>query len=289
MRIAVIGYGAFGKALSDILLENGHELSFFDPKKFPTMTLDEACDFGSTILYSAPSAALEQTVKDLSKKNREKPFIIACKGLADMRAIEPLSHPHVLSGPSFASDLKKHKKTTLTASSIIVRHIFENSFLKIEVSHDLHGIILCGSLKNIYSIYAGLMNIRPATEKYRTFLLDSVKEFKNILKENDCEPRTANLSCGFHDLAVTAANKKSRNYAFGQALSKAPGIDYLIYNSMKAPKIPKVSLKSDAPLIEGLSALRAMFASDSFFIPEDYETTLPIFATILRVIPNIVK
>lgn len=275
MRITIIGYGAYGKALSEILSFNGHDLFFYDPFVFPNISLEEAVNFGEIILFSAPSSTLYSTLKSLKSldsKNLEKPFILASKGLPDASFTKNLAHPHILSGPAFAADLIKHLPATLTTESVYVKHLFETPFLSIEICHDLHGILLCGSLKDIYAIYAGYHHVRPATEKFRTFLMDALKEIKLILKVNDCKPSTADYACGFRDLALTASTTRSRNYSLGYALGNTTSVTSKKY------------LKKDAPLTEGLSALRAMLDSKDFYIPDDPDTTIPIFLETMGII-----
>ena len=53
MLVTIIGAGAFGTALASILEENGHKFSFFDPKKFPEISLKSALESSDAIVFSA--------------------------------------------------------------------------------------------------------------------------------------------------------------------------------------------------------------------------------------------
>lgn len=272
MRISIIGAGAFGTALSKILLKNGHELAFYDPKVNPGYSLSSACDFAEAFVFSAPSCTLRDTLKHFDKDSKNKLFICASKGFLSLDDFSSLSKLQLLSGASFAEDLVESRPATLTTTSVSVARLFESDFLTFEICHDKLGILLCGSLKNIYAIYAGLAGLRPATREYQDYLIQSLEEFRTILRLNHCNPATAELSCGFRDLAVTSSDPRSRNYSFGVFIGGQ--------NSHKRP------LKSDST-IEGLSALRTLKNSKKHPLvlptdPDDFETSLPILHTVIK-------
>ena len=266
MRITIIGAGAFGTALSKILLQNGHELAFYDPAVNPSYSFRDACDFAETFVFSAPSHVLSDTVKKIPVKYYKKPFICASKGLLSMDPFRSLENVQILSGPAFAADLIHKKPTTLTATSVSVSRLFDADFITFEICHDKLGVLLCGTLKNIYAIYAGLCGIRPATADYQDYLLQSMREFQTILRLNHARPSTAQLSCGFRDLALTSSSAHSRNYTFGKNIRAGNSID-------------------SSETIEGLTALRLMAKmrkSGTFTLPDDLEHDLPILSIILQ-------
>ena len=43
MNIAMLGAGAFGKALGKILTDNGHAVKYYDPFLYPDVSIDQAC------------------------------------------------------------------------------------------------------------------------------------------------------------------------------------------------------------------------------------------------------
>lgn len=219
MRVTIIGAGAFGVALRSILEENAHEIVFFDPYKFPNVTLESTLENSEAIVFSAPSKTAKETIKNLPKSAKNLPFICTSKGFLTDEIFKSLKNFSVLSGPSFSKDVIAKKPMTLTATSHLTKDFFETTWIKFELTKDVKGVLLCGSLKNIYSIYSGAHNIKPATPEFRDFLAESIKEFKKILKTNNCSPNTAELACGFKDLALTASSENSRNYRLGQKLA----------------------------------------------------------------------
>ena len=85
MKLTLIGYGAFGSVLSKILMENGHELYFYDPIKFPNIPLKEALSFGSAVVFSAPSATLKNLIRHFDEGTLSRPFILASKGFTSLK------------------------------------------------------------------------------------------------------------------------------------------------------------------------------------------------------------
>lgn len=247
MLVTIIGAGAFGTALASILEENGHKFSFFDPKKFPEISLKSALESSDAIVFSAPSSVLETTLKSLPENAKSLPFINASKGFLSDEPFKKLKNFSIISGPSFSKDILDKKQTTLTVTDFFTKNLFETPWLKVEISRDKKGILLCGTLKNIFAIYSGSKNIKPATEEFRAFLIESIREMKAILKTNGCRPETAELACGFKDLALTASSENSRNYRLGKLLTG---------------KNADGSALDSSETIEGLSALRALKTSD---------------------------
>ena len=259
MHLAIIGAGAFGSALGKVLKENGHTFAFFDPKKFPKISLESALEGAGAVLFVAPSNTAEKTLKLLPK---DLPLICASKGFLSDRFFKDFKSFSIISGASFACDLERSFPITFTVSSVYVKNLFQTDWLSFEVTHDNLGILLCGSLKNIYAISAGFRGIRPATPEFRTFLIDALNEMKLVLKANGCDKNTANLSCGFKDLALTASSEHSRNYRLGKALR----------NSKKSTKEIAESLGT----VEGLNALNSLSSSD-LNLPEELPLLKEIF------------
>ena len=124
----------------------------------------------------------------------------------------------MLSGAGFAHDLAARHRMVLTTTDQRVVRMFSNEYLSFDVTDDKLGVLLCGALKNVYAISAGLSNIDTRTERGYKFLVEVVKELELILKENRCRPETASLSCGMPDLGITCT-PESRNYNFGRSLA----------------------------------------------------------------------
>lgn len=223
MRITILGAGAFGNALKDVLLENHHEVKFYDPNKFPDTTLDNATAEAEAIICTIPSAFAKDTLEKISNKNI--PLINASKGFLDLNTFKPFPNFSIISGGSFADQLIKKQPTILTATADLPAQLFKTNWLKIERTTDYLGVTLCGTLKNIYAIGSGEKSLKPNTKDFREYIERSLSELKFILSANNANPHTANLSCGKLDLIMTCANSASRNYQFGDLIRRRNHID----------------------------------------------------------------
>ena len=73
---------------------------------------------------------------------------------------------------------------------------------------------MCGALKNVYAIKAGLLGLERDSEKWQKFIMDVCFEMKKILAFNNANPDTVDLVCGIGDLKLTCGYP-SRNYEYG--------------------------------------------------------------------------
>jgi len=152
MRCAVIGAGAWGTALADLLASNGHETALWayerdvaasinecgENKRFlaglplsrdvrATNEYDEAIDGASFVVYATPSHHLRRIARASAQHvGRDAILIVATKGieqesLALMTTVveeEVPAHSVVgISGPSFAAEVVARHPTAIVAAS----------------------------------------------------------------------------------------------------------------------------------------------------------------------------
>ncbi|MDO4979230.1 MAG: hypothetical protein Q4E47_03730 [Candidatus Saccharibacteria bacterium] len=254
MNITIFGAGAYGAALGQILTDNGHNIRYYDPAKYPDTNLSEAMDGAEMHILATPSAA---TPKLLFFIPKDKPLVCASKGLVSFAPFAGYEHLSAIGGGAFADDLMNKKPTKLTTSSQETADLFKTDWLDFDITTDTFGIMLCGTLKNIYSIGAGLWALEYGTQDYDDFINKSVAEMQIFLANNGCDPATAGLSCGIGDLVLTSRSKTSRNYAFGAKLRQVPtlGADVLAGTAR---------INST---VEGLNAIDAIRHNPSFVRP----------------------
>ena len=153
MKIAVIGGGSWGLALSSVLSNNNHQVLVFDVSKkivnkvnekhicyqldelIPedikaTSDLSEAINFSDVILFAVPTKVLRIALKDVIEKlDKPKLFINAAKGIEpdtflrvseifyEMVPNEFLKGFVAISGPSHAEEVIKGMTTVVTCAS----------------------------------------------------------------------------------------------------------------------------------------------------------------------------
>lgn len=222
MRVTILGAGAFGNALREVLLENRHEVKFYDPLKFPETSLPDTTSNAEVVICAIPSDLAGET---LSQLDPNLPLINASKGFLTLEPFKRFPSFSIISGGAFADQLENHQPTVLTATSDLAADLCKTDWLKVEQTQDYLGVTLCGTLKNIYAIGAGEKSLKPNTADFRAYIEKSLAELKFILSANNADPATADLSCGKLDLIMTCANPKSRNYQFGDLIRRRNHLD----------------------------------------------------------------
>jgi glycerol-3-phosphate dehydrogenase (NAD(P)+) len=230
MNLTIIGAGDYGQALAFLAKQNGHSVVFYD-KKNPKPSLEEALEFAEAIILALPSAALPELLEQIPPASRALPLISASKGLFSLDVFKDFPRLSILSGPGFADDIMAGKEATLTATSKLARELFQTTAVAIEVAYDPLGVALCGTLKNIYAIGAGLFlndfgnfalppqDVRQIPTLAEKYLQTALAETKLALRLLGASPDTANLACGIGDLTLSVVSARSRNYQLGKLLA----------------------------------------------------------------------
>ena len=195
-RIAVIGSGAFGTALAQILRLAGHDVQLCARNAsvvaeinthhtnggyLPGITLDgritATTDFASIasadlVMLVTPAQATRATVIMLASHRRAGvPIVICAKGIEQasgerlstiVAGIIPQAPLAVLSGPAFAADIVRGLPTavTLATADAVLGEALAATLgtrnFRIYWSDDIAGVELGGALKNVLAIAAGI-------------------------------------------------------------------------------------------------------------------------------------
>ena len=217
MKIAVLGAGAFGTALGGILADKGYDIDYYD-SKVEQEKLADVLAGAKYIVLCVPSKAVPHLLPYLPKV---KPLIVATKGILSDKTFDEFKGYMVLSGPGFADDIKAGKQTKLTATDKRIIELFGTDYLTFDSTEDKRGVLMCGALKNVYAIMAGLKGLEPDTVEHEKYLTEVSEEMQALLSANGASPDTVNLVCGKGDLRITCAYP-SRNYEFGRILRENP-------------------------------------------------------------------
>lgn len=134
----------------------------------------------------------------------------------------------VISGPSFAIDIANlepiglslgyKSKSTLEA----VKKAYKSTTIKLRETKDMVGMELCGSIKNVIAVAAGILDGLGYAESTRSFLItESLHDIKELIKGLNGNKKTILSFAGVGDLLLTATSTKSRNYTYGTLLGQA--------------------------------------------------------------------
>lgn len=164
-------------------------------------------------------------------------FIIGSKGIErdSCRFVHEVFQSHintdkvaVISGPSFAIDIASLEPIGLSIASTSQRTIdkamlaYEGTNIKLRATSDLVGVELCGSIKNVIAVAAGILEGLGYSESTRSFLItESLHDIKELIKVLGGESGTILSFAGVGDLLLTATSTKSRNYSYGALLGSS--------------------------------------------------------------------
>ena len=263
MNIGIVGCGAYGLALASILNENKCNVVMWTKFKEEKELLDkERCDNKKLngykipkeikftndmkdvvcgmdlIIIAIPAAFIEDSIKELSEYYKNEPICIASKGiqkasglfLSDiLKKYISIKNLAVISGPSFAIDIVNKVPIGLSLASKnksvanLVKDCLQNNYIKIRITNDITGVELCGAIKNVIAIAAGMldgMNLPESTKAM--FITESLHDIMSLISALGGNERTILSYAGFGDLLLTCTSVKSRNFSFGRLIgSKA--------------------------------------------------------------------
>lgn len=285
MKVGVLGAGAFGLALSHILVKNKvtvemwthneEEAKVLDIKriskkldgykipkeiKFST-NLEETVSGKDLIVMAIPAFAFEDVTKQLSKYiKKNQPVLIATKGiqqntclfLNDVFAKYLKNSVAVISGPTFAVDMIKDAPIGFSMATknhkteMVIRKCFENSTTKFRRTRDITGIEICGSIKNVMAIASGMLEGMGVTDSTRAlFLTESMNDIKELIDALGGKKKSILSFAGFGDILMTCTSKNSRNFSFG----------YLIGSGASKKEIDKYL---ENTTVEGMYTLKSI-------------------------------
>ena len=211
----VLGAGVYGMPLGGVLTSNGHEVNYYDPK-IEGSNLKDVVERAQLVMVCTPSEVVPSLLPEIPKN---KSLIVATKGFLLEKPFNEFEDWMVISGPGYADDIKAGKPTHLTATDPRVVEMFATEYLTFDMTSDKRGVLMCGALKNVYAILAGILKLSPESPGYVDRLDEFVTEMRVLLSANNAEPETVDLACGKADLRLTCYYP-SRNYEFGRQLAE---------------------------------------------------------------------
>ena len=254
MNIGVLGAGKFGIAIANQLSRNKeNKVIVFSrcSKKVDSINSRQKVEFYTdnlskslkatndlkiignfdVLFFAIPSSNVADLSKDIFTYLSNKTLIVnLTKGLIkDLTVYEFLkisfnkNHILTLKGPSFASELISCSTTIFTLGYSLEKHknlfldIFRGTCVKLDFSKDIVGVEYLSILKNVYSIFVGMVDYNNNSNNYRFLCISKILlEIKYLLKLFGGEVNTFFCSCGISDISMTALSDMSRNRTFGK-------------------------------------------------------------------------
>lgn len=202
-----------------------------------TADLRDALAGADLVLVATPVSAFVSVLGQIAAIRRDLPVIWGCKGFSPETG-EPLSRTAeeilgakarfgILSGPSFADGLAANDPTALVVATnggrettLGIAEALSNDTLRVYANSDLIGVQICGAIKNVYAIAAGIIDGCGWGVNTRAAMMTrAVAEAKRYLKRHQAKRSTLMGLSGFGDIYLTCGSRISRNYQVGMSLA----------------------------------------------------------------------
>lgn len=206
------------------------------PKNIKLTTSYEKAVTNADIVFITSTAAFVGSICHEIKPYITKKTIICivskgienttCSFLSDI-AYEELKNRNIaiISGPSFAIDMAYNNPIGLSIASKSkkaireIKNVLENETIKLRPTSDLIGVQICGSIKNVIAVAAGMLDGMNYPESTQSFLItEALNDIKNLIEALGGNPKTINSFAGVGDLLLTCTSTKSRNFTFGYVI-----------------------------------------------------------------------
>ena len=307
--IAVIGAGAWGTVLSWLLAEQGYRvnlwcyeadlvmairntrenLGYLPGVMLPrnvlaTSSIEIALEDANSIVFAVPSHAARSVLTQMVEFLTEpKPILSVSKGIETdtlmlmteiMKDVLPASmHDRiaVLSGPSFAQEVRRRQLTHVVLASEnpdmadewqkkLMTHYFRPA-----LSSDVLGVQLGGAVKNIISLGTGMLDGLELGENTKAaFLTHGMTEIVGLGEAMGADPKTFLGLAGLGDLILTGTGSVSRNRDIGVRLARGRSLEKIIEERMSVAEGVKTAKavaelakrhSVDMPIVTAMNAI----------------------------------
>ncbi|NQY27275.1 MAG: NAD(P)-dependent glycerol-3-phosphate dehydrogenase [Piscirickettsiaceae bacterium] len=211
-----------------------------------TTDFESALRSAEHVLVSVPSIAFSEIVHKIAPLIKDgTPISWATKGLTPETGqflyntateIVGESHPlAVISGPSFAAEVAKNLPTAITVASEDddfaqkLASAMHSPTLRIYTTHDVLGVQIGGTVKNVLAISAGISDGLGYGANARAALITrGMAEIMRLSLSLGAETETMFGLAGIGDLILTCTDDQSRNRRLGLAIGRGLSVEEAI-------------------------------------------------------------
>ena len=249
-----------------------------------TKDIETVCRGMDILLFAVPSPFVRSTARKAASFVTDGQIIVdVAKGIeADtlytMTQIieDEIRNPAVklvaLSGPTHAEEVAKDLPTTIVSAckdpeaAKLVQEVFSNASMRVYTNEDVIGVELCGAMKNIIALAAGIaVGLGCGDNTKAALITRGMAEIARLGTAMGCKEQTFGGLAGIGDLIVTATSVHSRNNRCGMLLGQ--GVS------------PEEAVKQVGMVVEGINALPAAIR-----LSQMYQVEMPIVETVNAVV-----
>lgn len=204
-----------------------------------TSDLAEALTRTELVLLAVPAQILRSVMTDVSKLLPSDVGIVNLAKGIEVESLKRMSEVIIeqrqnestpvatISGPSHAEEVVRNMPTTVVVAGQpdgfveAVQESFSTSNFRVYKSHDLLGVELGGSLKNIIAISAGIsVGLGLGDNTLGALITRGLAEITRLGVAMGASAETFAGLSGIGDLVTTCASKHSRNRHVGEAIGR---------------------------------------------------------------------
>lgn len=195
------------------------------------------------VLLVVPSHAFRAVLQQL------KPFLTDGMRIAwATKGVEPDTHQFfhevvaeevgatmpvaIISGPSFAKEVAAKKPTAVAIAGNDTAFVedlvsrFHTHYMRLYINHDMVGVQLCGALKNVFAIAAGIADgMGLGSNTLAALMTRGMDEMRRFCLALGGQDSTTQGLAGIGDLILTCSDNQSRNRRFGYLVGLGKSID----------------------------------------------------------------
>jgi len=267
MKVTVVGAGAWGTALANLLCESGHEATLWghDPAHLadvrkrgvnelflPGIPLAAAMRFESDlrravagaecVTLAVPSRFFREITAQLADfsglavtvtKGIEYETGLTMSGVLNQTM--PGARAAVLSGPTLAMEVARRIPAAIVAAhqnpdvARQVQLLFNRPTFRVYTSADVLGVEMGGALKNVVAIAAGIADGLGFGDNAKAGLITrAIVEIRRLGVQCGASAETFSGLSGLGDLAVTCYSRLSRNRGFGERVGRGEKVEAIL-------------------------------------------------------------
>lgn len=177
-----------------------------------------------------------------------------------------------LSGPTHAEEVALEMPTTIVAAAedesvaVAVQDVFTTSYMRVYTNTDIKGIELCGALKNVIALAAGISTgLGNGDNAKAAIITRGIAEIGRLGLAMGCEFSTFCGLAGIGDLIVTATSVHSRNNRCGALMGEG--------------KSAEEAKKEVGMVVEGIYAIPGALE-----LSKEYNVELPITEIVHQIV-----
>ncbi|PVV04683.1 hypothetical protein BB560_000806 [Smittium megazygosporum] len=228
-----------GVSLSDVINKTHENPKYLPGRKLPenvyaTSDEKEALDGATMLVIVVPEQFLESSLRSIYKNidGRRLKIISLIKGvyiykdkiMTPTQVIEYALKvtPSVLCGANIANEIAGHEICESTLGSFIKSEadlwysLFHSDYFRIRCIRDTYGIELCGALKNVVSVAAGIADgLGVGSNSKAAILRVGFKEMRQFIYHRHpyTPPEVFYESCGMADLVASSLGGRNHKIA----------------------------------------------------------------------------